>query len=147
MGQTTAGTTIAISLSLAATKDQAGVDALTPNLIGEVTNLGDYGRVYTQVTSNPLAERRTQKYKGSYNEGDPTITFNKLDSDAGQDDAAAALLLDSDVAIIVTHQNGLRDYIEAKVESFVKSVGDSDSMYEGSISLGINADILELPSL
>lgn len=144
MGQTTAGTTFGVSLTLPATQDEAGYSALTFNLVGEITNIDEYGRVYALVTSNPLAERRTQKYKGSYDEGSFSITFNKLDSDAGQDDMNTSKGQDANAAIEITHQDGSKDYFEVKVMSFTKAVGDADSMLEGSAQLEIDSDIVEV---
>ena len=66
--QTTAGATIGISATLPATNDAAGYAALTFSLIGEVTDLGEFGREYATVTHNPIASRRTIKRKGSFND-------------------------------------------------------------------------------
>jgi len=65
---TSAGTTISVVDSNPATYDQAGFEALTYSLIGEVTDLGEFGREYSAVTHNPLGDRRTVKRKGSYND-------------------------------------------------------------------------------
>lgn len=143
MGQTTSGTTLGISLVLPTTEDEAGYDALTFIDIGELTNLDEYGRVYNEVTSNPLATRRTRKYKGQYDEGSPSMTVDREGADAGQVAAKSALALDTNVAFAVTHQDGSIDYFSAKVMSFTNSVGGADSMYEANIQLGIDTDIIE----
>jgi len=75
--QTSAGSVIAISTTATApaTYDATGLAALTYAAIGEVTNLGEYGRVYNLVTHNPLASRKTVKRKGSYNDGTIDYAF------------------------------------------------------------------------
>lgn len=146
MGQTTSGTTLGISTTLPTTEDQAGYDALTFVDIGELTNLDEYGRVYNEVTSNPLNTRRTRKYKGQYDEGSPSLTVDREGGDAGQVAVKSALALDTNAAFAVTHQDGSIDYFSAKVMSFTNSVGGADSMYEANIQLGIDTDIIEKPA-
>ena len=82
--QTSAGTTIAISAVLPATDDAAGYNALTWAAIGEVTDLGEFGREYATVTHNPVASRRTIKRKGSYNDGTMALQLALDRDDAGQ---------------------------------------------------------------
>lgn len=140
--QTTSGTSLGISLPLPATEDAAGYDALTFKVVGEITNIGDYGRVYTEITTDPLAKRRTGKYKGNYDEGSPTFTVNRDSADLGQVDVKSALALDGNAAFAITHQDGSIDYFSGKVMSFTNSVGGV-KMYEASMQIGIDTDIVE----
>lgn len=142
MPQTTSGTSLGISLVLPTIEDEASYDALTFNVVGEITNIGDYGRVYTEITTDPLAQRRTGKYKGNYDEGSPSFTFNRDATDLGQIDCKTALGLDSNVAFAITHQDGSIDYFSGKVMSFNNSVGGV-KMYEGNMQIGIDTDIIE----
>ena len=81
--RTSAGTTIAISASTPATFDEAGYLALSFTTIGEVTNLGEFGREYALVTHNPVGSRGTVKKKGSFNEGTMSMTLGLDTDDAG----------------------------------------------------------------
>lgn len=146
MGQTTAGTTFGVSLTLAATPDATGYNALTPNLVGEVTDIGTLGRLYALVTSQPLGVRRVKKYKGSYNEGSFDIVYDKTESDAGQSDLDTAHKQDANVAIVITNQDGSKICFEAKVMSFQAAIGGSDSMYEGNTNIEIDSDIVYIPA-
>lgn len=142
MPQTTSGTSLGISITLPATEDEAGYDALTFNSVGEIYDIGEYGRVYTEITTDPLANRRTGKYKGNYNEGSPTFSVYRDASDVGQVDCKTALAMDDNVAFAITHQDGSIDYFSGKVMSFTNNVGGI-KIYEASMQVGIDTDIIE----
>lgn len=143
--RTSAGTTIGIAAA-PATYDLAGFDALSFDLIGEVTDAGEYGKVFNLVTHNPLADRKTKKYKGSYNNGSITLQLAIDESDVGQLAALAALESDASFSIAVTKQNGAIDYFTAQVMSFTTSVGSVDSIESGSIQLEIDNDVVPKPA-
>jgi hypothetical protein len=107
--QTSAGTTIAISAVLPATDDAAGYNALTWAAIGEVTDLGEFGREYATVTHNPVASRRTIKRKGSYNDGTMALQLALDRDDAGQILVKTALASDANKAFRITYQDGSKE--------------------------------------
>lgn len=149
--QTVAETKIGISASLPATYTKAGYDALTFSNIGEVTNGGTHGRVYQVVNHNPIATRGTQKYKGSFNEGQKTLQLAVDNDDPGQTIAKTALDDDADYAFKVTYQDGSIDYFIAKVVSWSKSTESVDSMYSASLGLELTTSkngvgIIEVPA-
>lgn len=149
--QTNAGTKIGISKTLPTTYNKAGYAALAFADIGEVTNGGSHGRTYAVVTHNPIATRGTQKFKGSFNEGQKTIQLAVDPEDPGQLVVKEALDDDADYAFCVTYQDGSIDYFLAKVMSWSKSTESVDSMYSASISLEITtakdgAGIIEVPA-
>ena len=133
--RTSAGTTIAISASTPATFDEAGYLALSFTTIGEVTNLGEFGREYALVTHNPVGSRGTVKKKGSFNEGTMSMTLGLDTDDAGQILAKAAALSDSDYSFKVTTQNLDDYYFQAQVMSFKVGVGSVDQITTASITL------------
>ncbi len=133
--QTLVETTIGVSASLPATYDAAGYGALTFALVGQVTDWTAGGQVYNVVTSNPIAQRSTDKYKGTYNNGADTITVNRDDDDAGQVIIQAALTDDADYAFEVTYQDGTIDYFTGKVVSFDTVAGGADSIVQKTIQL------------
>ena len=81
---TSAGTTIGISAALPATYTQAAFAALAFTEIGEVSDLGEFGREYNIVKFNPLKDRRTVKRKGSFDDGTVQVQLAKAATDAGQ---------------------------------------------------------------
>lgn len=133
--QTLVETTISVSASLPATYDAAGYGALTFTAVGQVTDWTAGGQVYNVVTSNPIAQRGTDKYKGTFNNGTDSITVNRDDDDAGQVIILAALTDDADYAFEVTYQDGTIDYFTGKVVSFDTVAGGADSIVQKTISL------------
>lgn len=132
---TTAGTTIAVSASSPATYDGSGYAALTYTSIGEVTDLGEFGREYTLVTHNPIGTRGTKKFKGSFNEGSLAMQLGLDTDNAGQDLLYTASGSDADYAFKVTAQNGDVYYFQAKVMSFKRSFGGVDQITSASVTL------------
>ena len=57
--ESVAGTTLKISASTPATYDGTGYAALTYTTVGEVTDLGEFGRVYFVDFDQTRARRRT----------------------------------------------------------------------------------------
>ena len=133
--QTLVETTISVSATLPATYDAAGYGALTFTAVGQVTDWTAGGQVYNVFTSNPIAQRSTDKYKGTYNNGADTITVNRDDDDAGQVIILAALTDDADYAFEVTYQDGTIDYFTGKVVSFDTVAGGADSIVQKTIQL------------
>jgi len=133
--QTLVETTISVSASLPATFDAAGYGALTFTAVGQVTDWTAGGQVYNVVTSNPIAQRSTDKYKGTFNNGADTITVNRDDDDAGQVIILAALTDDADYAFEVTYQDSTIDYFTGKVVSFDTVAGGADSIVQKTIQL------------
>jgi hypothetical protein len=133
--RTSAGSTIAISAAQPATFNQAGYEALSFTTIGEVTDLGEFGRDYALVTHNPIATRGTVKRKGSYNEGTMDMKLGLDNDDAGQILAKAASESDDDHSIKVTLQDGSDYYFQAQVMNFKVGVGSVDSITNAAIKL------------
>ena len=137
--QSAAGASIGISAAAPATYNVAGYEALTYLNIGEVTDLGEFGREYNLITHNPIDTRATKKLKGSYNEGQISLTVALDTADAGQNLAKTASASDADYSLVVTMQNGAKYYFPAKVMSFKIGVGSVDNVVSATISLEITS--------
>jgi hypothetical protein len=137
--RTSAGSTIAISASQPATYDQAGYAALSYFDIGEVTDLGEFGRDYALVTHNPIATRATVKRKGSFNEGTMDMKVGLDTDDSGQIVAKAASESDNDYSFKVTLQSGDVYYFQAQVMSYKINVGSVDNITSASIKLELTS--------
>lgn len=133
--RSSAGTSIKISAGTPATFDSAGYTALTFTTIGEVTDLGEFGREYNLITHNPLGTRGTVKLKGSFNEGSISMQLGLDTDDAGQILAKAASLSDNDHSFVIQTQNGDKYYFQAKVMSFKVGVGSVDSVTTATVTL------------
>jgi hypothetical protein len=132
-----AGTTLKISASTPATFDAAGYGALTYTNIGEITNLGEFGREYSLITHNPIGNRGTVKRKGSFNEGTMALQLGLDKNDAGQILAKSASISDDDYSFEITTQNGDKYYFQAQVMSFKVGLGEVNSITSASINLEI----------
>jgi len=135
--RTTAGTTLKISASNPATFDAAGYAALAFTTVGEVTNLGEFGREYNLVTHNPIDNRGTVKKKGSFNEGSIQLQLGIDDADAGQILMNAAALSDNDYSFVITTQSGKKYYFQAQVMQFKVNAGSVDQILAATATLEI----------
>ncbi len=143
--QTSAGSFLSISANLPATHDVAGFEAVevTWTEVGEITDLGEFGREYNLVTHNPLKDRRTVKRKGSFNDGSVTLQMARDVSDAGQTLLQTAQDDDNSYSIRITLQDGTPVYTTAQVMSYKTSVGSVDQITSATTMLEIDNDIIE----
>jgi len=142
-----AGTTIGITSTAPATYDDNSTDGLptlTYTEIGEVSDLGEFGREYNEVTFNPLGDRRTVKRKGSYNDGSVSMTVARVPGDAGQTILQTALDDDASYFFDVELQDDTHLYFAAQVMSYTTNVGSVDQITTASVTLGITNDIFEV---
>lgn len=133
--RTSAGSAIYTSATLPSTYDSSGYAALTYTAVGEVTDLGEFGREYALVTHNPVGNRATQKFKGSFNEGTMTLSIGLDTDDAGQIIMKAASLSDNSYSFKVVTQNGDVYYFIGKVMSWKVGVGGVDQITTATASI------------
>ena len=144
--RTSAGTTLRVTASAPATFNSAGYTTLfttspVPALVGEVTDLGEFGREYALVTHMPVGNRGTQKFKGSFNEGTITLSLGLDTDDAGQIIMKAASISDNDYSFMVTTQNGDKYFFRAQVMSWKVGVGSVDSITTATATLEITTNV------
>jgi hypothetical protein len=137
---TSAGTTLTVSASAPATFDGAGYAAVFaaspgPAVVGEITDLGEFGREFALVTHMPVGSRGTQKFKGSFNEGTMSLSLGLDTDDAGQIIMKTASLSDNNFSFQVTTQNGDKYFFQAKVMSFKVNVAGVDSITTATTTL------------
>ena len=135
--RTTAGTTLAISADIPVTFDAAGYQdtGMDWSTVGEITDYGEFGRVYALVKHNPVASRGTKKFKGSYDEGSMALKLGLDTDDAGQIVAKVAKSSDNDYSFKVVTQNGDVYYFQAQVMDFKIGLGGVDTITSASINL------------
>ena len=135
--QTLVDTSIGISASLPSSFDSStgGYPGETYTAIGQVTGWTPGAKTFQVTTSNPINQRSTDKYKGTYNNGADQLVCNRDDDDAGQVILSAALSSDNDYAFEVTYQDGTIDYFTAKVTSEGPGGGGANDMVTMTFSL------------
>lgn len=143
---TSAGTKLLISASVAATYNSTGFAALTWTEIGEVSEMGEFGRQYNLVTFNTLGDRRTVKRKGSYNDGTIACQMARVPDDAGQTILTTAVNSDASYSIKIVLQDGTVFYTTAQVMSYTTNIGNVDQITSATVNLEIDNDIIEVPA-
>jgi len=145
--RTSAGTTLRIAVAAPATFDAAGYGLLFPTtptaanpIIGEITELGEFGREYTLVTHSPIGTRVIQKQKGAINAGTMSLQLALSEADLGQIMLKAASQSDAAHSFALTAQGGRRVFFRAMVMSFTSNLGGVDSIASGSVTLEITAN-------
>lgn len=126
--ETSAGATIGITATKPATFDAAGYGGGTYTLIGEITNLGEFGREYEKIEHKPLATRGTVKKKGGYDDGNIPLAMACDEKDAGQILLETASQSDADYFFCVTRQSGTKHYFPAQVMSFKRTIGERSAI-------------------
>ena len=140
--QTSAGTVLSVSATAPATYDQAGFAALTFTDIGEITDMGEFGKTYNLVTHQPLATRRTVKRKGSFNDGALSLQLARVPDDAGQVVLQAGLDSDDSYSFKVALQDGEIQYFSGQIMSYTNNVGSADQINGSAVSVEIDNDIV-----
>lgn len=137
----TAGTTLKVIASQPATYDASGYATLFAggSFVGEITDLGSFGREYALITHNPIGTRITKKLKGSFNEGQMALKLGLDTDDSGQIIMKAASLSDNDYSFMVTTQNGDKYYFQGKVMSWKVGAGGVDNITSADCNLEITS--------
>ena len=135
--RTSAGAIISLSAGVPGTFDATGYAALTYTALGEATDIGELGRVYTVVTHNPVGNRSTQKLKGSFDEGKLTLALGLDEADAGQILAQAALLLDVPYAFKILLQSTKVLYFQGIITGFKKQIGGVNKVTSAALTVDI----------
>lgn len=140
--QTAAGASFAIAATAGApaTFDEAGYSALTYTEVGEITNIGEFGKEFALVTHQPLSTRGVKKGKGSYNNGTLSPALALDNTDAGQVIMQGALESDKSFAFLITLQDGSKYYLMGKVMSFKPNVGSVDDVVTASPTVEVDSD-------
>lgn len=136
---TTAGSIIAVTATAPATFDEAGFEAATFTVVGEVTDLGETGRVYNKVEHNPIGSRATQKRKGGFDPGNQNFVVALDRADAGQIIMQAAAQSDDDYYFKLTEQDGTVNYYAAQVMGFRINRGTRDNIVTATTTLEVQA--------
>ncbi len=147
---TAAESTVYIGTTGAATtQNDFETDSYTE--VGEVEDLGEFGDTAEEVTFTALKDRRTRKFKGSFNAGTLTIVCGADPSDAGQDALRSAFASDFDYNFKVMLNDAVTSggvpttlYFRGKVMSKGRNVGQVNNVVRQTFAVGINSEILEV---
>lgn len=143
--QTAAGTKLYIGGTDVLASESAWVE------VGEVVDIqGDIGKVFEEITHNPLGTRATEIFKGSYVVRVGPIMLAQNMSNAGQTAVSAALETDDDYNWRITQNDAdtttspdgdpTTHEFKAKVMSFPSQIGSVNSIVGRSLTLGVKSD-------
>lgn len=138
--RTSAGSTVDVSADLPASYIEADYELVTPwGYVGLISNVGEYGRTYQDVTFNPLDTRGTIHRKGTFDEGQLPLQCAYDPSDAGQTVLKAAALTDDLISIRITLQSGEIQYYTGQVFSATVAVNDANSITMGNYTIQLES--------
>jgi len=115
--------------------------------IGLIENLGDLGRQFQNVEFVSIAEGRTRKHKGSYNDGQLQITVGQDLSDAGQlalkayAEASNQNTYPFKMTLVGANASYDTIYFGAIVMSYRTTLGSANTVIKATITLEINTPI------
>ncbi|WP_282091342.1 hypothetical protein [Epibacterium ulvae] len=138
--QTAAGATLGISAAPPASHTISGFDTVSFITVGEVTNVGEFGKEFALVSHQPLNTRGTKKSKGSFNNGQLNPNLALDPSDGGQQAMEVALESDDPVYFIITLKTGTVFYLVGLVMSFKPSIGNADDVITASTTIELSPD-------
>jgi hypothetical protein len=131
----------------------SAAEALAWVEIGETEDLGEFGDEASEVTFTALSNRRTRKFKGTFNAGTVTVQTGSDPSDAGQAAMIAAFASDLDYPFKIALNDELTVsgtpttlYFIGKVMSKRRNVGNVENVVRQSFPIGVNSKIVEDPA-
>ena len=150
LARTSAGIKLYVTDKTPATFDKTGYTALSADWkeVGEVTNYGEYGKVYQLVTHEPVGERKTFKRKGNYNNGQMALQIARAPLDEGQ--AVLKTAVDSDIPISfkVLFETGIvsdgADYFQGLVMSYTTNIGTGNQILGSTCNVELDGDVIEV---
>lgn len=145
---TAAGSKLYLSDGAATASTSTEFAALTWLEVGEITNMGEFGKVYQDIATNTINQRQTKHAKGAFDEGVLNLTVYADPSDAGQAEALVALDSDSEWGVKITLNDGTTTpttiYYRGLVASFRRSISDVNSMVTATIEIRFNTEKVEV---
>lgn len=121
--------------------------------VGLITNMGEFGRVFTPVTYQTVAEGRTRKLKAGFDDGSIQLVVAQDLSDAGQDllyDAANLSNQDHYAFRIELNDNtldvgGPTTYLFRGLPMSFRTQMGALQVIQATTTIEVNSDILRIP--
>lgn len=138
-----------------AAKTSGEYAALTWTLVGEVTDIPQFGDNANLVTSEPLAEGRVRKQKGTRNAGSMTLQYDLDPADTGQADLDAAAQADDFHAFRIelddagdgSPNSPTTFYFHAFVMGAPVTIGTANNFVRKQATLEIDSDVLQVDAV
>jgi len=141
------GTTVSVSNTIPANLNAAGYAALTYTLVGEASEMPEFGGEQALVTFTPLQTGIVEKRGGSIDYGEVTLPLALSRTDAGQlileNKANQAIGTDKRVTVRVTLPDTTNFYFVAQVRSFKQMVGGVDAITMANTILALTSPVVK----
>lgn len=133
--RTAGGTTVSISATLPASITATAYGAVSFTLVGEVTNIGELGKVWSTTAHQALAKKYPDHFKATYDNAAITLQAAYAPGDAGQVIVKAAVESTSAYSFKITFPDGEVEYFEALVLSAAVTPGASADIVGANIQI------------
>lgn len=141
------GTTVSVSNTIPANLNAAGYAALTYTIVGEASEMPEFGGEQALVTFTPLQTGIVEKRGGSIDYGEVTLPLALSRTDAGQtileNKANQAIGTDKRVTVRVTLPDTTNFYFVAQVRSFKQMVGGVDAITMANTILALTSPVVK----
>lgn len=141
------GTKLRVSAALPTTLDDhatTGYASLSPTLVGEITEIPEYGGQAATVEHTPLADGITRKFHGAINYGSLSVPLALDRDDAGQGILSTAFGTKAQIAFLVEYPDGTKDCFLGKVMSEIMRGSNVGNVVSGNVMIEIDTPIYEL---
>jgi hypothetical protein len=115
--------------------------------VGLIENLGEFGKVFDKVTFQAIADGRTYKFKGGYDQGSMQLTVASDMTDAGQallfayGTAADQATYPFKITLVGVDASFDTYYFGGKVFSYRQQLGSVNTIIKATVSIEINTPI------
>ncbi len=122
--------------------------------VAEVVNFGEFGKTFNVIRHNPVATRRTKKFKGAYDEGNIALQLGRDIEDDGQAAMKAALDSDESYNFKITLNDAPAGSgatpttfaFKGKVVSYTTNIQSVDNIVGANCTIEIDSEITETPA-
>lgn len=150
---TSAGAGIYIGPVNNSANDETAYELLTYVKVGEVETLGEFGDSAQDVTFTSLDDARVRHLKGAFDAGTLPLTCANDPADDGQVDLIAASRTKFSYAfkVVLSDAADANDtdttlYFRGKVMTRRLAVGGANDVTKRAFTIGIDSEIVEIPS-
>lgn len=141
--RTTAGTKLYVCADRPSEQKKTCYDLLDWVEVGEITEISDISKTFDIVEHNPIATRKTQKIKSSFDIGDLVLTVAFVQDDDGQVVAHNSIKTDNYISIKIVLQDNTTFYFYGKMNSSKKVIGSTSNIVSANLNLIINSEVIE----
>lgn len=144
--QTAAGS----KLYIGTTAESGAGDTFDP--VAEIESIGEFGRQYEEIRFTAIDNRRTQKFKGAYDNGSLSLALGRDLSDDGQAALKAAAATDGAYNIKIELNDAPAGgtpttfAFKARVMSFTANIGGVNDLVRAACTLSLTSDVTETPA-